>query len=112
MKSGYVKRADLVLEEKLGRPLLPDEIAHHMNRVKEDDSPENLELHTHDSHRKLHAAAKRKPQKPRKPPKAPEPPIEMLVGLRKTNSLRAMGKLLGMNYETIRRRLFKFGAIV
>jgi hypothetical protein len=40
---GYVKRADLVLEEKLGRLLKPGEIAHHKNRVRDDDHPDNLE---------------------------------------------------------------------
>lgn len=113
MKNGYVKRADLVLEKKLGRPLLPSELAHHINEIKDDDSPENLELHTHDSHRELHAAAKRKPkpEKPQKAPKAPEPSIETLIGFRKSHSLRAMEKLLGMNYETIRQRLIRFNSV-
>jgi len=51
--SGYVKRADLVLEEKLGRKLEANEIAHHKNHVRSDDHPDNLEakdfrLHTSD----------------------------------------------------------------
>lgn len=50
---GYTKVADLVLEEKLGRLLEKNEIAHHINHVRTDDSPENLQVMTkkeHDSH--------------------------------------------------------------
>ncbi len=39
---GYIKRAILVLEEKLGRPLLPSMDTHHINGIKDDDRPENL----------------------------------------------------------------------
>jgi hypothetical protein len=39
----WAKRADVVLEEKLGRALARNEIAHHKNEVKSDDSPDNLE---------------------------------------------------------------------
>jgi ribosomal protein L32 len=49
-KGKYVKRADLVLEAKLGRPLLPDEMAHHIDRVRDNDVPENLEAVTRSSH--------------------------------------------------------------
>jgi len=37
-KTGYIKRARIVLEEKLGRYLFP----HHLNGIKSDDRPENL----------------------------------------------------------------------
>jgi hypothetical protein len=40
--NGYVKRARLVLERKLGRYLLPGMETHHINGIKDDDSPENL----------------------------------------------------------------------
>lgn len=51
----WAKRADLVLEQKLGRLLSRDEIAHHKNRVRSDDSPENLEALTRSEHGRLHS---------------------------------------------------------
>ena len=54
MKSGYVKRADLVAEQMLGRPLQPLEVVHHRNHNKLDDTPENLQVMTHADHSRLH----------------------------------------------------------
>lgn len=60
---GYAYEHQLVMERKLGRRLEPGEHVHHMNHVRDDNRPENLEvvsieehalLHTHDRPRDGH----------------------------------------------------------
>jgi hypothetical protein len=43
-KNNYVLEHILVMEKYLGRLIEPDETVHHLNRVKDDNSIENLEL--------------------------------------------------------------------
>jgi len=56
---GYIKRADLVMEQKIGRRLHPDEISHHKNEVITDDRPENLELYANTAEHSRYHALKR-----------------------------------------------------
>ena len=51
---GYIKRAHLVVEKKIGRYLYPREITHHENEIKDDDRPENIKVTTHSKHRSIH----------------------------------------------------------
>ncbi len=59
-KRGYIKRATLVLEKKLGRFLLPREEAHHIDEDKQNDDPDNLECKTHAAHARYHGSRRPK----------------------------------------------------
>lgn len=52
---GYVYEHRLVMERKIGRRLRRGEVVHHINRVRADNRPENLQLFaSHSEHLKHH----------------------------------------------------------
>jgi hypothetical protein len=59
-KKNYVKRADLVMEKKLGRYLKPKEVIHHKNLIKTDDNISNLILCENESEHQLKYHARKK----------------------------------------------------
>lgn len=58
--NGRVKNARLVMEKYLGRYLDKYEVVHHINKIKNDDDIENLELCNRSSHARVHDKGKYK----------------------------------------------------
>lgn len=56
----HIYRYRLVVERHLGRYLLPSEIVHHINGIKDDDRLENLQVMTQSQHASLHFKGKNK----------------------------------------------------
>ncbi len=51
---GYAFEHIVIATEKMGREPLPDEVVHHINRIKTDNRPENLMVLTRSQHKSLH----------------------------------------------------------
>ena len=53
-KIGRKQYSHIVAEKKIGREIRPDEVVHHINGIKTDNSPENLQVMTRSEHVALH----------------------------------------------------------
>lgn len=53
-KDGYVMQHTIIMEQSLGRYLKPDEVAHHINHVRNDNRIENLQLMDKAEHQRMH----------------------------------------------------------
>lgn len=53
-KEGYVMEHILIMEKHIGRHLTEDEVVHHRNRIRNDNSIENLVLMTKSTHASMH----------------------------------------------------------
>lgn len=52
--NGYIAEHRLILEKKLGRLLTKNEDVHHLNKIVDDNRPENLEVQIKNAHVILH----------------------------------------------------------
>ena len=53
-KDGYIMEHDLIMECLIGRTLRDDEVVHHINKNRDDNRKENLQLMTFKEHSALH----------------------------------------------------------
>lgn len=102
-KRGYVKRAWLVMEQKMGRYIQPGELVHHDNQNKLDDSEGNLVLTNKRVHGAIHNGGSGNPSARRDIITERD-----ILPLRsKGYSQRKIADLLHCGEATIKRRLRK-----
>jgi hypothetical protein len=98
-KKGYVKRADLIMEEVLGRSLESDEVVHHGPGGKEDDSPGNLSVMISKDHSSYHCKNNQRLKRYK------WPSDEQLLEFRKKLSFRELAKIVGCSDSTVRQHI-------
>lgn len=108
-KQGYIKRANLVYEQQIGR-LHDGEIVHHVNGDKEDDRPSNLRAMTIAEHSHLHhpkTVRRRRPLQPNHPcnRRYTWPSDEELIMMWSLTSLRKLAAVIGCDFKSVDRRI-------
>ena len=110
-RNGYVKRADLVLEKKLGRALLRNEIAHHKDEDKGNDAEDNLEPMDLADHTRIHHPRTTDPKilKPDHPSNRRYvwPSDSELLRMGEEMTLREIANVIGCNFKTVHERLIR-----
>lgn len=59
-KDGYIMEHHLVMEKHIGRFIADGEVVHHINKIRDDNRIENLQLMTFGEHARFHLLERRK----------------------------------------------------
>jgi hypothetical protein len=59
LKNGYIGEHIVIAERSIGRYLNKGEVVHHINKIKNDNRPDNLMVLTNSSHSKAHGILKK-----------------------------------------------------
>lgn len=105
-KQGYAKVCDMVAEKKMGKKLLPDEVVHHLNRIRTDDRPENLQVLTKSDHSKLHCLLNKQDGKYKLGSRAINwkklDDKDIYARFKNNESLRSIAKIYEVKHSTIK----------
>lgn len=113
---GYAKVADIVAEGRLGRKLLPNEVVHHIDHDKLNDSSENLLVMDSKEHNRLHARLNHQTgafdnSGPNNLLWKDLPKGDVIRMYLSGDSLRKIGRKFGCKHDTIKRHLIYWGVI-